>query len=623
MTATSQSPSSPGPEAPILTEDGFTFRDLNKNGRLDIYEDSRRPIGERVEDLLSQMTLEEKVGMMFHTMIGMNQDGTLLEGAGLFGPVQTTDLVARRLMNHFNVLAVAEPRQMAEWYNRIQKLAERTRLGIPVTISSDPRHAFSTNPLASMMAGKFSQWPEPIGLAATGDPALVQEFGDIARQEYVAVGIRTALHPMADLATEPRWARVNGTFGEDAELASRLVSAYVKGFQGDALGPQSVACMTKHFPGGGPQKDGEDAHFDYGKEQVYPGHNFDYHLIPFEAAFEAGTAQIMPYYGQPIGLAIEEVGFGFNRDVITGLLREKYGFDGVVCTDWGLLGAIEMPGHEEMRARSWGVEELSLEERAKKILDAGADQFGGEACPDLIVGLVESGQIDEVRIDESIRRLLKDKFRLGLFDDPYVNPDIAEQTVGNAKSRKAGEIAQRKSIVLLKNAETSTGKALPLPGKPKIYVEGIEPEVADEYGQVVKSIEEAEIAILRLNTPFEPREGLLDGFFHAGDLDFKGEEKERLLGLLESVPTIVDILLERPAVIPEIAEKSAGLLASFGASDAAVLDVIFGRFTPSGKLPFEMPSSMEAVRRQKEDLPYDSEDPIFPFGHGLTYELEI
>ena len=147
----------------------------------------------------------------------------------------------------------------------------------------------------------FSQWPEPIGLAATGDAALVQQFGDIARQEYLAVGIRVALHPMADLATEPRWARINGTFGEDAELASRMVSAYIRGFQGEKLGPHSVACMTKHFPGGGPQKDGEDPHFSYGKDQVYPGNNFDYHLIPFEAAFQAGTAQIMPYYGMPVG----------------------------------------------------------------------------------------------------------------------------------------------------------------------------------------------------------------------------------------------------------------------------------------------------------------------------------
>ncbi len=608
-----------GPEAPILTEDGFTFRDLNKNGRLDPYEDSRRSIDERVEDLLSQMTLEEKAGMMFHTMIGMNKDGSLLEETGGLNPHRTSDLVTRRLINHFNVYAVADPRPMAEWYNRLQKLAERTRLGIPVTISSDPRHAFTQNPATSMWAGKFSQWPEPIGLAATRDPELVKEFGDIARQEYLAVGIRVALHPMADLATEPRWARINGTFGEDAELASQMVSAYIKGFQGEVLGPESVACMTKHFPGGGPQKDGEDPHFAYGKEQVYPGGNFEYHLIPFEAALEAGTAQIMPYYGMPIGLPIEEVGFGFNKDVITGLLREKYKFDGVVCTDWLLLTSVMESGRELIEAKCWGVEDLSTEGRAKKALDAGVDQFGGEACPDVIIGLVKSGQISEARIDESIRRLLRDKFRLGLFDNPYVDPEAAEKIVGNEAFQAAGEIAQRKSIVLLKNIETPDGTILPIQGRPRIYVENIDPQVANEYGQVVESIEDADVAILRLSAPYEPREGFLERHFHAGDLAFKEEEKARILDILKRVPTIVDIYLDRPAVIPEIADRCAGLLADFGASDAAVLDVIFGYFSPSGKLPFEMPSSMEAVRKQKEDVPYDSENPLFPFGYGLSY----
>ncbi len=609
-----------GPEAPVLSEAGFTFRDLNKNGRLDPYEDSRRPIEERIADLLSQMTLEEKAGLMFHSMIGMNQDGSLLEEDSMLRSVSTSNLIVRRLINHFNVYAVADPKPMATWYNRLQKLAERSRLGIPVTISSDPRHAFSNNPATSMRAGKFSQWPEPLGLAATGDPALVETFGDIARQEYLAVGIRTALHPMADLATEPRWGRINGTFGEDAELAAQMVSAYIKGFQGEGLGPASVACMTKHFPGGGPQKDGEDPHFAYGKEQVYPGDNFDYHLLPFEAAFEAGTAQIMPYYGLPVGLPMEEVGFGFNRDVISGLLRGKYGFEGVVCTDWKLLTSlVDESGRELIEAKCWGVEDLSVEARAKKALDAGADQFGGEACPEVIVDLVKNGQIAEARLDQSVRRLLRDKFRLGLFDNPYVDPEAAEKVIGQALFREAGERAQRKSLVLLKNTPTPAGTTLPLQGKPRIYIENIDPAAANEYGQVVENLEEAEVAILRLNAPYEPREGFLERHFHAGDLDFKGEEKAGLLAILERVPTIVDIYLDRPAVIPEIAEKSAGLLANFGASDAAVLDVIFGRFAPSGKLPFEMPSSMAAVRRQKEDLPYDSENPLFSFGYGLTY----
>lgn len=604
-----------GKEAPTLTQDGITFRDLNKNGKLDIYEDPRRPIEERVEDLLQQMTLAEKAGLLFQTMVGMNPDGTLLEKTGMFPLPSTSDMVARRLMNHFNLLQGSTPRHMAEWHNRLQKLAERTRLGIPVTISSDPRHAFSNNPLASLISQGFSQFPEQTGLAATRDADLVRQFGDIARQEYLAVGIRLALHPMADLATEPRWARSNGTFGEDADLSAQMTAAYIRGFQGETLGKDSVACMTKHFPGGGPQMNGEDAHFHYGKEQVYPGNNFDYHLKPFEAAFAAGTAQIMPYYGMPVGTPLEEVGFGYNQDVITGLLRGKYGFEGVVCTDWTLLNDMKMFGMNVMPARAWGVEKLSVAERAQKVLEAGVDQFGGEACPEVIVQLVDEGRVSEARINESVRRLLRDKFRLGLFDDPYLEVDAAERIVGNPEFRKAGELAQRKSVVLLKNEQNT----LPLNSGLKIYAENLKPETLAQYGKVVDDIAKADIAILRLSAPYENRKGFMERYFHAGDLDFKEPEKTRLLNILNQIPTVVDIYLERPAVIPEIAEKSAALLGNFGASDEAILDILFGKFNPQGKLPFELPASMEAVRNQKEDLPYDSENPLFKFGHGLSY----
>ena len=216
----------------------------------------------------------------------------------------------------------------ARWHNALQAIAEQSPHGIPVTISTDPRHAFIENAGASFAAKAFSQWPESLGLAALRDADLVREFGDIARQEYCAVGIRAALHPTLDLATEPRWARQSGTFGQDPDLVTELAVAYLKGFQQDSLGPGSVACTSKHFPGGGPQKDGEDAHFPYGREQVYPGGRFADHLKPFPPIIEAGTAAIMPYYGMPIALEvdgeqIEEVGFGYNKQIVTGLLREQ------------------------------------------------------------------------------------------------------------------------------------------------------------------------------------------------------------------------------------------------------------------------------------------------------------
>ena len=378
------------------TIDGVHFRDLNKNGRLDPYEDPRRPIHERIDDLLAQMTLAEKAGMMFHTFAASPAERASPESD--LTQTLAGKMVTERLMSTFNFPGFPDTRMAVEWHNMMQQMAEHTRLGIPITFSSDPRHSYSNNPFVSANRGKFSQWPEPIGLAATNDVKLVQEFADIARQEYLAVGIRIALHPMADLATEPRWGRINGTFGEDAALSSRMVSAYILGFQTNQLGPHSVACMTKHFPGGGPQKDGEDPHFPYGREQVYPGGQFDYHLKPFEAAFNAHTAQIMPYYGMPIGTPHEEVGFAYNKGIITDLLRKHYGFAGVVCTDWGVVTDDMIMGRV-FYARAWGVEHLTAEQRMLKLLDAGIDQIGGEKCPDIIIGLVQTGQVAESRLD--------------------------------------------------------------------------------------------------------------------------------------------------------------------------------------------------------------------------------
>ncbi|MCB8944187.1 MAG: glycoside hydrolase family 3 C-terminal domain-containing protein [Ardenticatenaceae bacterium] len=585
-----------------------TFRDLNKNGRLDPYEDPNRPIDERVEDLLSQMTLAEKAGLMFHTMI-MPGDMDIVPqfGAG----VSSREMVVNRHMNHFNILFASSAAELAAWYNQLQKLAEETRLGIPVTISTDPRHSVQNNPGAALTLGGFSLWPDPLGFGAIGDEALVEEFGNIARQEYLAVGIRTALHPMADLATEPRWGRMNGTFGEDAELVTKLTAAYIRGFQGEGVGPNGVSCMVKHFPGGGPQKDGLDAHFAYGKEQVYPGDHFEYHMRPFGPAFAAGAEQVMPYYGIPVGQTSEDVAMAYNKEIITDLLRGRFGFEGIVCTDWGIT-----EGNRSGEARAWGVEHLTIHERYLKTLDAGVDQYGGQNNPQPLVELVQEGKLDEARLDESVRRLLRLKFKMGLFDNPYIDETAVPHQVGKPEFIAAGELAQRKSVVLLKN-----DGVLPLNGRPKLYIENIKPETAARYGEVVATPQEADFALLRLNTPYQPprSDSFLENFFHQGDLDFKEPEKSRILDIMKAVPTIVDIYLERAAVIPEIAAASVGLLGTFSVADTAVLDVIFGHFHPTGKLPMELPSSMTAVHDQKEDVPYDSANPLFPFGFGLTY----
>jgi beta-glucosidase len=599
-----------------------TYRDLNKNNKMDVYEDSSQSVDARVDDLLKQMTLEEKAGLLFINGARVNDDGSIGDkpGKGMFAfAPNALKLVQGLKMNHFNLWAVPSPDTLAKWYNTMQHyMQDSTRLGIPMTIASDPRNHFSGN-IFAMSAHTFSQWCEPLGLGAIGDSALTRQFADVSRREYVAVGIREALHPQIDLSTEPRWPRISGTFGEDAQLTARMAKAYIGGYQGAEakLSSTSVACMTKHFPGGGPQKEGLDPHFPFQKGQVYPGRNFNYHLLPFEAAFEAHTAAIMPYYGVPVGQTSEDVGFSYNKEIITGLLRNKYHYDGVVCTDWGLVTDANM-GSFVWPARAWGVEKLSREDRVKKIIDAGVDQFGGENCPEIVVQLVKAGKLTEARIDSSARRLLRQKFELGLFDHPFVDESKVLQIVGNPGSMKAGEASQRRAMTLLKNQD----KVLPLAtGKLKIYVRNVDSAVAARYGTVVDKPEKADIAILRLKTPYVAMQSpiTLARMFHHGDLDFKGKQKDSILQLLKTVPTIVDLYLDRPAVIPEISAAAKGLLADFGASDAAVLDVIFGKDKPGGHLPIELPSSMDAVRAQKEDVPYDSKNPLYKFGFGLSY----
>ena len=600
----------------VKEEAGYSYRDLNKNGRLDIYEDPRQPIEARVEDLLPQMTLAEKAGMLFINGSVVNEDGSIEDRSNPQDPglVASTQMTHQK-MTHFNLWAIPSARALATWYDNLQCFAESNRLGIPVTIASDPRNHFS-NYVFDLHAGDFSQWCNALGFGAIGDPELVRQFAAVARQEYLAVGIRMALHPQVDLATEPRWARINGTFGEDAHLTAKLTKAYIEGFQGEYLGPDSIACMAKHFPGAGPQKDGLDPHFEFQRGQIYPGNNFNYHLIPFEAAFEVHTAAIMPSYGVPIGQTSENVAMSYNKAIITGLAREKYKYDGVICTDWSLVTDMDL--HETTwPARAWGVEHLSESARVQRIIAAGVDQFGGESRPELVVELVEKGILPMWRIDQSVRRLLRMKFQLGLFDNPFTDSGLFSRVFGNPAYIAAGTASQKRAMTLLKNQD----HFLPLSGQHRIFVKNLDKVIASRYGEVTDAPGNAEVAILRLSSPWYPvdTKNRFGRDFHHGDLDFKTEVLADILALLEAVPTIVVVHMDRPAVIPQISQAARVLFAEFGASDESVLEVIFGRAHPEGKLPFELPSSMEAVRKQKADVPYDSENPLYPFGFGLSY----
>ncbi len=612
----------------LTSPDGVPFRDLNHNGVMDPFEDPGRAVEDRVEDLLGRLSLEEKVGLMFHTVIEAGEDGTVLEGPGRISKSPTRVVVQCKHISHFNVHTLASSRMAARWHNALQRVAEQTPHGVPVTVSSDPRHAFLENSGVSFSAGAFFQWPEPLGLAALRDPEAVRRFADIARQEYVAVGIRAALHPTVDLATEPRWARQAGTFGQDADLVTELGVAYLQGFQGDSLGPDSVACTTKHFPGGGAQQDGEDAHFPYGREQVYAGGRFADHLRPFPAMVAAGTAAVMPYYGLPVTLEVDgepiaEVGFGYNQQIVAGLLRKKLGFDGVVVTDWELVNDNHV-GDQVLPARAWGVEHLDPPGRMEMILAAGADQFGGEECVEILLQLVRSGRVSESRIDESARRLLAVKFRLGLFDNPYVDEVAAAEVVGRPDFREQGYAAQARSVTVLQNGggpgpvgDAPPAPVLPLPRGRRVYVQNVAAEAVARIGTMVDRPEDADVAIVGLAAPFEPRSDLfLETMFHQGSLDFPPGLVSLLTRVAQHCPLVVDVNLDRAAVLTPLLPIAAAVVASFGTSDDALMDALSGAIPPEGRLPFDLPRSMEQVRQHHEDVPgYDN--PLFRFGHGL------
>lgn len=634
---------------PTLTIDGLKFKDLNKNGQLDPYEDWRLDSATRARDLTTRMNVEEKAGAMMHGTIG-------LDGAGRVDISAAEEDVNQRFVNTFITRMAGDPQHISADNNALQEMAEKSRLGIPVTISTDPRNHFVNDPNAtSVAAGSFSQWPEPLGLAAIDDTALSKTFGDIARQEYRAVGIHMALSPQADLATEPRWGRINGTFGEDNQLAKRQVQAYIEGFQhGDkGLTQDSVITVVKHFAGGGPQLGGLDPHNIFGKEQVYPGDNLEYHLVPFEGAFAANVASVMPYYGQPINLwykdqLIEEVGFGFNKQVLTEMLRGRFGFTGVVLSDWGILESCEgkcatgisdadiAAGVSPWAAgigMSWGVENLTRQERVVKAVEAGIDQFGGTSDPSDLIEAINQQQLPIATIDASVTRILQQKFELGLFEKPYVDEAKAVKIVGNAEFQQQGDDAQRRAQILLQNNNSLL--PLALSGK-KVFLHNVNATVAARYGlEVVATPQEAEIAILRVDTPHQNDPhypfGVSVNFGQLGFDDaetvvldqkagtYSGSEDYRLIKQVKALnlPTVISVYLDRPAILTNIVDKTDVLLANFGASDEAVLDVITGKSKAQGKLPFELPSSWQAVLDQKEDVAHDSVDPLFPIGAGI------
>ena len=622
----------------VIERDGLRFKDLNKNGTLDPYEDWRLSPEKRAFDLASKMTLEEIAGLMMH---GTARSGGPLGMAGV-GTEYDTASIGRLIrdvkVNSFITRLGGDARSLAAEHNKLQEIAEATRLGIPLTISTDPRNHFQYVLGARVQSGKFSQWPETLGFAAIGDANLIRRFGDIARQEYRSVGIHETLSPQADLATEPRWSRINGTFGENATLAGRLVKAYVQGFQhgSDGVDSAGVLAVVKHWVGYGAAKEGWDSHSSYGKYATFPGKNFQYHVEPFLGAFAANVAGVMPTYSILEGVTIngrplEQVGAAFNRRLLTEVLRNRYGFRGVILTDWAVTNDCleacrngapkgERPSFASV-ATPWGVENLSKADRFAKAVNAGVDQFGGTEEAEYLVQAVRAGKVERKRVHESAYRIAFQKFRLGLFENPYVDPSRAERVAGSSAFQADGTAAQRRSLVLLENRKT----ILPLaPSGKRVYLHRIDPKVAAQYGfVVVTDPSQADIAIVRTDAPFETLHpqyifGLMQ---HEGKLDFQNDDKELLeiKRITGAVPTIVTVYLDRPAILGALKDRASALIVNFGVSDSALLDVLTGKAKPEGRLPFELPSAMDEVEAQRSDVPHDTRRPLYPIGFGRRY----
>lgn len=652
----------------ILSEGNYQFKDLNKNGALDPYEDWRLSVDERIENLVGLMTLEEKVGLMFHPNMAVPENGVVKYDlteeeraameramneayAGPIGPggqqpggggmamgQMRREATAKSFIEekHFRNLlnnGVAPPREFSLWSNGMQEVAEGTRLGIPIMFSTDPRHGAT---LGAHVSGTqyFSQWPSregQVGITAARNPDLVRSFGEVTAEEYRAVGLHMILGPQIDVMTEPRWGRNMGCFSEDANLTADMLEAFMDGAQGEQVGPHKILVHLKHWPGAGPHIDGTGQWLDY------PGNNLDYHLIPWKKGIEMGALAAMGYYS---GTFYDSLNVNYSYHWSTEILYDQLKFRGVICTDWGVVN--RGPLRPSLQGKT------TLKDNMGMIINAGVDQMGAETNNQMVIELVNEGKVSEERINTAASRILQWHFLLGLFEDPYVDPEAAAQIVQSDKNQKLGYQAQLESIILLTNEEV-----LPASEGIKIYTEGVDHGIAADYATLVEEPEEADLIIVRTSTQEERGFGGFGGGGGDRDEGDNGDEDEDELTMEEIQQLMANIFAPREIIIDFPAERwdhikelaSTGVpvvvafnpsgsscvlpadlkevtkasVMVFDALDNALLDVVFGKFNPTGKLPFEIPATMEAVRNQLEDVPFDSENPAFKFGDGLSF----
>ena len=671
--STPQQPKIEARVAPLLKVNNLTFKDLNRNGVLDPYEDWRLPIEKRAADLLSKMTLEEKAGLMQITSFNANA---------------LDDYVNNRHIRYLILRDNLGARELASRANTSQEIAEKSRLGMPLVFTSNPRNHIRDTLVyeEAEAAGVFSSWPGTLGLAATNDLKLIRDFAEIARVEWRAAGIQKMYGYQVDVLTEPRWYRNQTSFGESPKLSADISREIVLGFQGRTLGPQSVAMTMKHFPGDGAVDKGLDPHSAWGQWAVYPTPDsvFKYQLPPFQAAVDAGTSSIMSYYNNPSNAKsgaqfpkdwwqsgnqqFEEVAGAYNATILTRLLRGRMGFKGYINTDSGILGN-----------NAFGVEKLTLPERFAKAVKAGVNIFSDNNDPKGLIDAVNLRLLNEADLNPSATYLLKEMFQLGLFENPYTDPEKAQATANSPASAARADEAHRKSIVLLRNDR----KLLPITGTKKVYVEAFaEPAAGGRGGrgggrqggaagrggpgeldaargrgagapgtsgesrasatqtavlkavvardpsvQVVDSLDQADVALVWLRP----------SVYQRPEHDYSDIALSKLTGIdvakvkqIEAAkPTVLVINLITPWVINEVEPGAVAVLATFDVKAEALLDVVRGRFNPAGKLPLTIPADQVAVDRNASDVPGYAEafdytyknrvNDKYVFGFGLSY----
>ncbi len=671
---------------PLIEVDGLRFKDLNGNGKLDPYEDWRLSPEERTENLLSQMTIDEKVGMMMLTTdtMGKSQEnpektshnGVLDEaviekGTNIFVSEKkygSTYNIEELQLHHFILRDNWSAKEIAIWINMMNEVAEGTRLGIPVLITSNSRNENAERTFGMNDAvGVFSTWPSTLGLAAAalgdqakdGDLSLFSEFASTAREEWTATGIRKGYMYMLDTLTDPRWQRAYGTFGESTELISDAAARLIEEFQGEELTGDSVALTMKHFPGGGARENGFDPHYEEGKFNVYktPGSLEKYHLPPFKVAVEKGVSSVMPYYSIPAAdksapqsyngeeIPFEDVGFAFNQTFIDDLLRKEFGFEGYVNSDSGILDNM-----------SWGVGHLDKEDRAAAAINAGTDIIADTNQVEWIQKAYDSGKISDERVDEAVGRLLKEFFQLGLFDDKtYVDPDHAEKVTNDPKNWAKAYKAHQKSTVLLKNQDI-----LPLKAGTKVYLEYFhkEAEKADEYTkdareklkvhgsfELAETVEEADVAFVLLypksGNYFSATPGLLELAICENKVNqaLDGTEYtestiqnlDRVFEIAEQIRAqdgklIMSVNSTMPWLFGNIEPLADAFIANFETLIEAQLDVLAGIVAPTGKLPFTFPNNEEVIAVDgdgecvsRNDVPGYDKDLYLPEGMEYAY----